>query len=134
MWRNRDAVDFLTWLRSHNGTLEAASRVGFYGLDLMHAPSSGRTTHISATHGQHRWATRRAESRPAGSALATARLERAIGVIYRPDSERLSHGSRARLTDRFDAVIHIDETHALEPLEPWSRDEADVPETFPSAL
>ncbi|HWK11811.1 MAG TPA: erythromycin esterase family protein [Vicinamibacterales bacterium] len=68
------------------------------------------------------------------SALAAPRLERAIGVIYRPDSERLSHYFRARLSNQFDAVIHIDETHALQPLEPWAVDEADLPETYPTAL
>jgi erythromycin esterase-like protein len=71
---------------------------------------------------------------PARDALTPARLERAIGVIYRPDTERLSHYFRARLADQFDAVIHIDRTHALEPLEPWSIDEADLPETYPTAL
>jgi erythromycin esterase-like protein len=65
--------------------------------------------------------------------LSVSRLERAIGVIYRPDTERASHYLRARLADQFDAVIHIDETRALEPLERWSYDEADLPETYPSA-
>jgi erythromycin esterase-like protein len=67
-------------------------------------------------------------------ALSTPRLERAIGVIYRPDSERASHYFQARLPQQFDAILHIDETHALEPLEAWSLDEADLPETYPSAL
>ncbi len=66
-------------------------------------------------------------------ALAT-RLERAIGVIYRPETERVSHYFTARLADQFDAVMHIDETRALEPLEVWARHEADLPETWPSAL
>src|SRR5438552_1736099 len=66
--------------------------------------------------------------------LMPSRFERAIGVIYRPDTERVSHYFRARLPDQFDAVMHIDETRALEPLEAWSRDEADLPETYPSAL
>ena len=51
-----------------------------------------------------------------GSRLDGARLERAIGVIYRPQTERISHYFRARLADQFDAVIHIDETTALQPL------------------
>jgi erythromycin esterase-like protein len=68
------------------------------------------------------------------AALNAARLERAIGVIYRPETERVSHYFRAHLPDQFDAVIHIDETSALEPLEPWSIDEVDLPETYPSAL
>jgi erythromycin esterase-like protein len=71
---------------------------------------------------------------PTRDALLSPRLERAIGVIYRPDSERISHYFRARLPEQFDAVIHIDTTHALEPLEPWAVDEADLPETYPSAL
>jgi erythromycin esterase-like protein len=62
------------------------------------------------------------------------RLERAIGVIYRPESERFSHYFGARLADQFDAVIHIDETSALHPLEAWSRDEVDLPETYPSGV
>jgi erythromycin esterase-like protein len=66
--------------------------------------------------------------------LSTPRLERAIGVIYRPDTERISHYFTARLPEQFDAVFHVDETHALEPLETWSRDEADLPETYPTAL
>ena|SRR5438105_544669 len=67
-------------------------------------------------------------------ALASPRLERAIGVIYRPDTERPSHYFRSRLPDQFDVVFHIDRTQAVEPLEPWSVDEADLPETYPSAL
>jgi erythromycin esterase-like protein len=49
--------------------------------------------------------------------LRIPRLERAIGVIYRPESERLSHYFRVRLLDQFDAVLHFDETRAVEPLE-----------------
>jgi len=65
--------------------------------------------------------------------LRAERLERAIGVIYRPETERGSHYFHARLSDQFDAVIHIDETRAVEPLERsagWARGE--VPETFPT--
>jgi erythromycin esterase-like protein len=68
------------------------------------------------------------------AALQSPRLERAIGVIYRPDSERVSHYFPASLPDQFDAVVHVDETHALHPLERWSHDELDLPETYPSAL
>jgi erythromycin esterase-like protein len=70
-----------------------------------------------------------------GELLRTPRLERAIGVIYRPRTERQSHYFRARLADQFDAVIHIDETRAVEPLEHTTRwKEGEVPETFPSAV
>jgi len=45
------------------------------------------------------------------------RLERAIGVIYQPETERYSHYFDARIASQFEAVIHLDETTALEPLE-----------------
>lgn len=66
------------------------------------------------------------------SSLRAPRLQRAVGVVYRPDSERESHYFQARLPDQFDVVIHIDETRAVEPLEhavEW--DKGEVPETFP---
>lgn len=70
----------------------------------------------------------------ARAALMPERLERAIGVIYRPDTERMSHYFRACLPRQFDAVFHVDETRALDPLERWSRDEVDLPETYPSGV
>ena len=69
------------------------------------------------------------------SLVALLRLQRAIGVIYRPDTERQSHYFYTRLAQQFDAVIHIDETSALEPLDEgqvWS--DGEVPETFPSGV
>jgi erythromycin esterase-like protein len=72
---------------------------------------------------------------PAAAALRRPRLERAIGVIYRPETERISHYFNAELPAQFDAVIHLDETRALEPLERtpgWVSGE--VPETYPTAL
>jgi erythromycin esterase-like protein len=68
------------------------------------------------------------------AALRDARLERAIGVIYRPETERTSHYFRARLAAQFDAVLHVDETSALVPLERWTHDEIDLPETFPTGM
>ena len=69
------------------------------------------------------------------SLVALPRLQRAIGVIYRPDTERQSHYFHTRLAQQFDAVIHIDETSALKPLDVgqvWIDGEA--PETFPSGI
>jgi len=71
----------------------------------------------------------------ATAALAAPRLERAIGVIYRPETERQSHYFQAVLPRQFDVVLHYDHTRAVEPLERtplWERGE--VPETFPTAL
>ena len=62
-------------------------------------------------------------------------LERAIGVIYRPETERASHYFHARLADQFDAVIHIDRTRALEPLDlPDAGRPAEPPETYPTGM
>jgi len=72
-----------------------------------------------------------------GEALATPRLQRAIGVIYRPETERQSHYFRARVARQFDALIHLDATRALVPLD-RPRDVGVVavepPETFPSGV
>lgn len=63
------------------------------------------------------------------------RIERAIGVVYRPETERASHYFEARLRDQFDAVVHVDETHAVEPLDRRAtRDRREVPETFPTGV
>src|SRR6267378_18687 len=67
--------------------------------------------------------------------LHKPQLERAIGVIYRPDTERMSHYFNARLPEQFDAVIHFDETRAVEPLERTAEWEAgEAPQTFPFAV
>ena len=71
----------------------------------------------------------------AHTVLMPSRLERAIGVIYRPETERQSHYFEARLADQFDAVIHCDETRAVDALERRApRDHSEVPETFPSGV
>jgi erythromycin esterase-like protein len=72
---------------------------------------------------------------PAALPLEDPRLERAIGVIYLPQSERVSHYFYASLPRQFDAVLHYDTTRAVEPLERWELEHTpDVPETFPTAL
>ena len=68
-------------------------------------------------------------------------LERAIGVIYRPDTERQSHYFHAQVARQFDALIHIDRTRAVEPLQadaPWTSGRAahagEASETYPQGL
>ncbi|WP_348266095.1 erythromycin esterase family protein [Edaphobacter paludis] len=62
-------------------------------------------------------------------------LERAIGVVYLPASELASHYFHARLSDQFDAIIHFDQTRAVEPLEPIGTGAFGEPaETFPSGI
>ena len=66
------------------------------------------------------------------------RLQRAIGVVYRPDTERRSHYLHARLAEQFDLVIHIDSTRGLEPLDPIEAPPPtpahELPETFPTGV
>jgi erythromycin esterase-like protein len=71
-----------------------------------------------------------------GTALMSKpRLERAIGVIYRPETERVSHYFRADMPRQFDGVYHFDETRAVEPLEKPERwHDIEPPETYPSGF
>ncbi|MDB4954655.1 MAG: erythromycin esterase [Myxococcales bacterium] len=66
------------------------------------------------------------------------RLERAIGVVYRPETERGSHYFHARMADQFDFVIHVDATRGVEPIDPVDAPEppaeADLPETYPTGV
>jgi erythromycin esterase-like protein len=67
------------------------------------------------------------------------RLHRAIGVVYRPETERRSHYYHTRLAEQYDVVVHIDDTHAVHPLEPpmaapMPPPDHEPPETFPSGI
>jgi erythromycin esterase-like protein len=67
--------------------------------------------------------------------LSEPLLERAIGVIYRPETERYSHYFSAEVAKQFDAIIHFDESRAVEPLDRdagWEKGE--LPDTYPTAL
>lgn len=66
------------------------------------------------------------------NALMRPRLERAIGVIYRPESERASHYFQAALPDQFDEMIWFDRTSAVKPLD--SKMLEGVPDTYPFGL
>ncbi len=71
--------------------------------------------------------------RPQLDGLPAEALERAIGVIYRPDTELQSHYFTARLIDQFDAIYHYDVTRAVQPLERsrlWL--EGEPPEAYPT--
>ncbi|MFC4929553.1 erythromycin esterase family protein [Massilia sp. GCM10023247] len=75
------------------------------------------------------------EESPARRLLLERRLERAIGVLYLPRTERQSHYFDAQLAQQFDAIIHIDRTEALTPLDitsGWHSDEP--PETYPEGI
>lgn len=64
--------------------------------------------------------------------LAEPRLQRFIGVIYRPETERLSHYAECSLSDQYDAYVWFDQTTAVPPLPTAVRTGA--PETYPFGL
>jgi len=67
--------------------------------------------------------------------LEPERLQRAIGVIHRPETERMSHYFDVRLARQFDLLLHVDETHAVVPLDApdhWPRPHE--AETYPGGL
>jgi erythromycin esterase-like protein len=71
------------------------------------------------------------------TALGEARLERAIGVVYMQQAERLSHYFEASLAGQFDAIFHFDATRALKPLESspeWEHGDGEPPATLPEGL
>jgi len=65
--------------------------------------------------------------------LLEPRLERFIGVIYRPDSELMSHYADASLPQQFNAFVWFDETQAVTPLGP-EHVKLGVPDTYPFGL
>lgn len=75
------------------------------------------------------------DSEQTAAVLDDPMLERAIGVIYKPETERASHYFESRISAQFDAVLHFDKTRAVEPLERTSEWETgEVPETFPTGI
>ena len=66
--------------------------------------------------------------------LVNELLQRMIGVLYRPETERRSHYVLACPAQQYDVLVHIDETTALEPLEPWPAAEEEPAGTYPSGL
>jgi erythromycin esterase-like protein len=125
---------FLVGFTTHTGTVTAASNWDEPAQRKRVRPSmDGSYERLFHDAGMDRFLLLLREG-PVREALREVRLERAIGVIYRPESERLSHYFRARLPEQFDAVLHIDQTTALEPLERWAHDEVDLPETYPTGI
>jgi erythromycin esterase-like protein/predicted phosphoribosyltransferase len=121
---------------TYTGTVTAASDwAGPAERKPLRPASAGSVEQLLHEVGQKEFLLRFDRAPRAADVLRSARLQRAIGVIYRPDTERESHYFRARAAEQFDAVIHIDETRATEPLELMSAgDDGEMPETYPFAL
>jgi erythromycin esterase-like protein/predicted phosphoribosyltransferase len=121
---------------TYTGTVTAADDWGGEAQRKWVRPAlSGSVEELFHQVGQKEFMLSFGRAARAAQRLRAAHLERAIGVIYRPDTERASHYFQARVADQFDAVIHIDDTRALEPLERTSLWETgEVPETYPFAV
>jgi erythromycin esterase-like protein len=121
---------------TYNGTVTAASDWGGAAERMRVRPALNHSyEQLFHETGVPRFLLLLSEHEKLAASLHSQRLQRAIGVIYRPETERLSHYFHARLSEQFDAVLHFDETRAVEPLERtplWPLEEA--PETYPSGL
>lgn len=111
---------FLIGLTTHSGTVTAASRWGDPAERKRVRPAlPGSWEDLLHRAGHERFLLMPPD-------LPGRRLERAIGVIYLPATERRSHYFEARIADRFDAVVHLDRTTAVEPIDrtrEWDRGE-----------
>lgn len=125
----------LVGFSTHHGTVTAASEWDAPAQRKRVRPGlPGSYEDLFHQAGERFWLPLR-DNPALGDLLQERRLQRAIGVIYLPHSERMSHYFHTRLPAQFDAMIHIDETQALQPLvaEPtWHAGEP--AETYPSGL
>ncbi len=121
---------------TYSGTVTAASDWGGVAERKVVRPAlNGSIEELLHETGRSSFFVSAAISPEAADPLSAVRLGRAIGVIYRPETERQSHYFHVRPADQFDAMIHIDQTRALEPLEVTSLWIAgETPETYPTGL
>ena len=126
---------YLIGFGTDHGTVAAASDWGgpmhHKSVRPSHARSYERVCHDTGVPAflLHLREPRRDEVR---DELASPRLERAIGVIYRPETELQSHYFQASLPHQFDEYVWIDETSAVAPLP--AHELAEAPETYPFGL
>jgi erythromycin esterase-like protein len=126
----------LIGMGTHTGTVAAAS--DWDGeMELKRVRPSREDSYERLCHesGVARFLLDLADSRngAARHRLLEPRLERFIGVIYRPDTELMSHYSDACLPQQFDAFLWFDETRAVTALG-HEHTQADVPDTYPFGL
>jgi len=137
LMRERHGADSVSiGFTTYGGTVTAASD--------WDAPAERKTVRPALPHsyeqlfhetGTPRFVLPLRDDKALADALTPPRLERAIGVVYKPETERDSHYFQAHLARQFDYVLHFDETTALEPLERTAAWTAGEPaETYPSGL
>jgi erythromycin esterase-like protein len=133
---------YLVGLTTHDGAVTAATEWDAAAEHKRVRPSRGDSIEglLHAT-GHPRFLLPLRDEPRLARALDPPLLQRAIGVIYRPDTERQSHYFHAQVARQFDALIHIDRTSAVVPLEadaPWTSGRAthaaEASETYPQGL
>jgi erythromycin esterase-like protein len=133
--RHGDA-SFLLGFTTHDGSVTAARDWDSDAQRKRVNPSRGDSVEgLLHAVGQARFWLPLRDDAGLREALDAPLLERAIGVIYRPDTERQSHYFEARVARQFDALVHVDRTRALEPLDrgpQWH--DAEAPEAYPQGL
>lgn len=119
---------------THTGTLAAARDWG-EDVEIMRVRPSHRDSYERLCHDTAvpRFLLRPNRDEAVRRRLTDPRLERFIGVIYRPETELMSHYSEASLARQFDAYVWFDETTAVTPLGPQHA-RPGVPDTYPFAM
>jgi erythromycin esterase-like protein len=126
---------FLIGFSTYTGTVTAASDWdGEIETKRVRPGLPGSYEALFHASGEERFLLLLKGDRKLRSALQERRLQRAIGVIYLPESERMSHYFHTQLPAQFDAMIHLDQTRALQPLDARSSKGAEAPETYPSGV
>jgi erythromycin esterase-like protein len=124
----------LVGLGTHSGTVAAAHDWGadmqVFRVNPSQPDSYERLCHDS---GVARFLLDLQRDTPVRRQLIEPRLERYIGVIYRPETEIPSHYAESSLALQFDAFVWYDETTAVTPLGP-QHPRPGVPDTYPFAL
>ena len=128
--RERHGEDVvLVGFTTHRGSVTAASRWDGPAEKMrVRAALDGSWEDLFHELGEPRFTL---STHDAPDALTGWKLERAIGVVYLPRSERESHYFRADIGRQFDVLVHLGETSAVTPLERWSKIEADRGVTYP---
>jgi erythromycin esterase-like protein len=121
---------------TYSGTVTAASEWGGIAERKSVRPAlNGSVEELFHETGRPEFLVSAMISDAAAEPLDAVRLGRAIGVIYLSATERQSHYYHVRPGGQFDAIIHVDQTRALEPLETTSAWTAgETPETYPTGL
>lgn len=130
--RGADAV--LVGFTTDSGTVTAASAWDGRARRMRLRPALGGSCEALLHEAPYpRFLLNLHESRETELVFSERRLERAVGVVYRPETERQSHYFGARLADQFDSVVHFDHTRAVEPLErTWLWMKGEPPDAHPA--